>query len=144
MRRSYGIFGPASKRKYRSLGKARTVIVPRFFGKSYGGPLTPALLRGGIVGPQTVVGHPACFPLATIWISDLQTCLSTSLPVEPILPEFQDTMSALVATRSSTSTDPVKLTKAPPRFPCSHCDKVFKRSEHRARHERSRMDPITA
>lgn len=50
-------------------------------------------------------------------------------------------MTAHASSKASTPSVPVKPQKAPPRFPCSHCDKVFKRSEHRARHERSRMQP---
>jgi hypothetical protein len=54
--------------------------------------------------------------------------------------ELPDTMSATALSRPSASSDPMKVPKLPPRFPCSHCDKIFKRSEHRARHERSRKD----
>lgn len=131
------ISGPASKWKFRSLGTVRTVQVPPVWKKGTVDPSPPHHSGARIVGP----GGPLARSLSAItWTSFLRTC-SLTLPLDHTCPEPCDTMTARTLSKPSTPSGSAKPQKAPPKFPCSHCDKVFKRSEHRARHERSRMHP---
>ena len=102
-----------------------------------------------VPGPRTTVnsqlwvlklGHPVCPPfLQPNFLSFTPVLLF--LLIDTLLSGAQVIMSVQALSKPSTSSETMKAHKMPPRFPCSHCDKVFKRSEHRARHERSRTVP---